>query len=115
MRVRSSLVLLVAVAGALALAPAASAQVAYAPCQPAGYQCGQLAVPIDRTAAVAGTVTLNIKRAVASANPTASVVIGLAGGPGQAALPALQEFASIMGPALATRDLVVFDERGTGT
>ena len=68
---------------------------------PAGFQCGQLAVPLDRTGAVPGTVTLSVKRVVASSNPTATAVVALAGGPGQAALPVATEFASILGPALA--------------
>jgi pimeloyl-ACP methyl ester carboxylesterase len=114
MPARSILAALSAVAAMLGVAPAARAVIAYTPCQPAGYQCGQLAVPLDRTAAVPGTLTLAIKRAVATSNPNAAAVIGLAGGPGQAALPSVTEFASILGPALTNRDLVIFDQRGTG-
>ena len=36
----------------LAVAPGAHAAIPYAPCEPAGFQCGQLAVPLDRTGAV---------------------------------------------------------------
>ncbi len=116
MRARSlSAVVLAAAAIVLTTAPAAQAAIAYVPCQPAGFQCGQLPVPIDRAGAVPGTLTLNIKRAVASSNPTATAVVALAGGPGQAALPATPDFASILGPALANRDLLVFDQRGTGS
>jgi pimeloyl-ACP methyl ester carboxylesterase len=107
-------VLAVAVAVAV-LAPGAHAAIPYAPCEPAGFQCGQLAVALDRTGAVPGTVTLRVKRVVASSNPTATAVVTLAGGPGQAALPVATEFASILGPSLATRDLLVFDQRGTGS
>ena len=114
MRARSTLAALAAVAVLLALAPAATAAIPYAPCEPTGFQCGQLAVPLDRTGAVAGTLTLSIKRVVASANPTASAVVALAGGPGQAALPSATELAAILGPALSQRDLIVFDQRGTG-
>jgi pimeloyl-ACP methyl ester carboxylesterase len=114
MRARSALGGLVAAAVIAALAPAAHAAIAYTPCQPAGFQCGQLPVPLDRTGAVPGTLTLSIKRVVAASNPTTSAVVALAGGPGQAALPAATEFASILGPALANRDLLVFDQRGTG-
>jgi len=115
MRARSTLAALVAVVALPVLATAAHAAIAYAPCQPAGFQCGQLPVPLDRTGAVPGTLTLNIKRVVASSNPTAGAVVALAGGPGQAAIPAASEFASILGPAIASRDLLVFDQRGTGT
>jgi pimeloyl-ACP methyl ester carboxylesterase len=115
MRARSALAALAATTTVLALAPGAHAAIPYAPCEPAGFQCGQLAVPLDRTGVVPGTVTLNVKRVVASSNPTATAVVALAGGPGQAAIPVSTEFASILGPALATRDLLVYDQRGTGS
>ena len=114
MRARSTLAALGAAAVLLVVVPAASAAIAYTPCTPTGFQCGQLAVPLDRTGAVPGTLTLSIKRVVASADPTGSAVVALAGGPGQAALPAATELATILGPALAQRDLLVFDQRGTG-
>ena len=115
MPARSTLAALAAAVAVLVLAPGAHAAIPYAPCDPVGFQCGQLAVPLDRTGAVPGTVTLNVKRVVASSNPTATAVVALAGGPGQAALPVATEFASILGPSLATRDLLVFDQRGTGS
>jgi len=115
MRARSTVAALAAGLITLAVAPGARAAIPYAPCEPVGFQCGQLAVPLDRTGAVPGTVTLSARRVVASSNPTASAVVALAGGPGQAALPASPEFASILAPAIATRDLLVFDQRGTGS
>ncbi len=115
MPARSTLAALAAAVAVLVLAPGAHAAIPYAPCDPVGFQCGQLAVPLDRTGAVPGTVTLKVKRVVASSNPTATAVVALAGGPGQAALPVATEFASILGPSLATRDLLVFDQRGTGS
>jgi pimeloyl-ACP methyl ester carboxylesterase len=99
----------------LAAAPAAHAAIPWAPCAPAGYQCGSVAVPLDPAGAVAGTLALNVKRRVAPANPTATAVIGLAGGPGQAAIPFVERIATNIAPALATRDLVVLDQRGTGS
>jgi pimeloyl-ACP methyl ester carboxylesterase len=115
MRARSTLAALAGAALLLVVVPAASAAIAYTPCEPIGFQCGQLAVPLDRTGAVPGTLTLGIKRVVASANPTGSAVVALVGGPGQAALPAATELATILGPALPQRDLLVFDQRGTGS
>ncbi|MDP9346805.1 MAG: hypothetical protein M3P44_14045, partial [Actinomycetota bacterium] len=113
MRTRSTLAALTTLL-ACAAAPAAHAAIAYAPCDPAGYQCGTLSVPLDRTGAVPGTVTLSAKRVVSANNPTQSAVVGLAGGPGQAAIPNAQSFARIAATGLATRDLLVFDQRGTG-
>ena len=115
MRARSTVAALAAAAVMLALAPAASAAIAFSPCQPIGFQCGQLAVPLDRAGAVPGTLTLSIKRVVATTNPTGTAVVALAGGPGQAALPSATELAAILGPSLAQRDLLIFDQRGTGS
>ena len=108
---------LAACAAAVAAAPAtAHAAIAFAPCEPAGYECGALPVPLDRGGAngPAETVTLQAKRVRAASNPTATAVVALAGGPGQAALPLTTDFAEVMAPALAARDLLVFDQRGTG-
>jgi pimeloyl-ACP methyl ester carboxylesterase len=92
----------------------ADAAIPFSPCTPAGYECGSLAVPLDPAGSVGGAITLSVKRHVAASNPTHSAVIGLAGGPGQAAIPFAAKIALNIAPALATRDLVVFDQRGTG-
>jgi pimeloyl-ACP methyl ester carboxylesterase len=82
--------------------------------RPAGFECARLDVPLDRSGRVAGTVTLNATRVRAAANPGAVAVVALAGGPGQAAAPLAPDFAQVLAPALASRDLLVFDQRGTG-
>ncbi len=41
-------------------------------------------------------------------------MLALAGGPGQSAAPLLLDFAQDVRPALRTRDLIAFDQRGTG-
>jgi pimeloyl-ACP methyl ester carboxylesterase len=46
--------------------------------------------------------------------PSQSAVIGLAGGPGQAADPLAGFIAKAIAPALRSRDLIVYDQRGTG-
>jgi pimeloyl-ACP methyl ester carboxylesterase len=111
--VLAGLVALVTV-GAIA-APAADAAIPFAPCGATGFQCGQLAVPLDPSGAAGGSLTLNIRRRPAATNPTNAAVIGLAGGPGQAAIPFAAKIAANIAPALTTRDLVVFDQRGTGS
>jgi pimeloyl-ACP methyl ester carboxylesterase len=98
-----------------AVGPAgASAEIPYTPCSTAGFDCGKVDVPLDRTGAVPGTVSLSVARVKAAANPSNVAVVPLAGGPGQAALPLKQEFAQVLQPAIANRDLLVFDQRGTG-
>jgi pimeloyl-ACP methyl ester carboxylesterase len=107
----------------LSLAIAAGVQAApaealtFSPCTSsaaAGFTCATLSVPLARDGAVQGTVGLNIERLQAGAVPARTAVIGLAGGPGQAALPLAQGMAKEMAPALGARDLLVFDQRGTG-
>src|SRR3954471_7804848 len=93
----------------------ASADIAWAPCSTAGYQCGHLDVPLNRAGAVPGTVSLAAQRVQATSNPSRVAVVPLAGGPGQAALPRAQTFAAVLQPALANRDLLLFDQRGTGS
>jgi pimeloyl-ACP methyl ester carboxylesterase len=80
--------------------------------------CAIVRVPLDRTGRVAGTIPLHVLRAKARRPPPPgtpkSAVVGLAGGPGQSGLPlAEQTFAAIVA-GLDTRDLLVFDQRGTG-
>ncbi len=72
-------------------------------------------MPLDRAGAAAGTVGLSVERLQAGIAPSASAVLALAGGPGQAANPYASFMAKALAPALRTRDMVVFDQRGTGT
>src|SRR3954451_18742424 len=127
-RLRSPARTLVSALGACMLltiwlgAGSASADLPWTPCPPAadegpttGYECASLGVPLDRGGAVGGTVSLGLSRVAAASNPTRTAVVPLAGGPGQAALPLAQDFAAFLAPALASRDLLVFDQRGTGS
>lgn len=61
-----------------------------------------------------GTVGLSVERLQAGFTPSSSAVVGLAGGPGQAADPLAGFMAKAIAPALRNRDLIVFDQRGTG-
>jgi pimeloyl-ACP methyl ester carboxylesterase len=103
---------------ALAASPSAFATtpVSFTPCANApGFGCAQLTVPLDPSGATPGTVTLSIERKVAVTGTATQAVVALAGGPGQAALPFASSFAQTVSAALSTRDLIVFDQRGTGT
>ena len=71
-------------------------------------------MPLDPSGATAGTITLAIRRHRASVGEAHSAIIALAGGPGQPALPFAEEFDELLGPIAATRDLIVFDQRGIG-
>lgn len=115
MRPKALQVLLLAAGLVLLAAPSAGAAVAFVPCPAdASLQCASIDVPLDRSGQVVGTVHLSALRRQAPANPTNTAVVALAGGPGQAATPLASSFGDVMAPALATRDLLVFDQRGTG-
>ena len=73
-----------------------------------------LPVPLDRAGPAPGTISLSVERKLAGAAPSRDAVVALAGGPGQAALPLGQFIAQAIAPALGSRDLLVFDQRGTG-
>lgn len=93
----------------------------FSPCPPGsgtGFSCSTLSVPLDRSGPVAGSVGLNVERLDPSPThptPSRAAVVALAGGPGQAALPLAAGMAKTIAPALVTRDLLVFDQRGTGS
>jgi pimeloyl-ACP methyl ester carboxylesterase len=94
----------------------ASSALDFLPCsgQPA-LSCTNVPVPLDRSGAVPGTITLSVARKLAGTQPAASAVVALAGGPGQPALPFAEFNAKSMAAALHSRDLLVFDQRGTGS
>lgn len=93
----------------------AGVEVAFSPCShEVSFECATLPVPLLRGKQDSGTITLHLMRKLAGSRPSEAGVIALAGGPGQAALPLAGYFASSLAPALAQRDLIVFDQRGTG-
>ena len=97
-----------------ARAPEAAA-LAFAQCEASpGFECATLPVPLDRGGQIPGTITLSVERKAAAAAPAHSALVPLAGGPGQATLPLAAFIAKAVAPALGARDLLVFDQRGTG-
>jgi pimeloyl-ACP methyl ester carboxylesterase len=112
---------------ALSLGPPATANAQPAPlaftaCRPTQVflsdvvlQCGVLDVPFDRADPSVGDIALAVQRVPASA-PRVGVIVLLAGGPGQPALPAFEGFLAPLArdPALRGYELVAFDQRGTG-
>jgi len=96
-------------------ASAATSAVAFKACaSPPTFGCGHLAVPLDPTNRIPGTVTLAIRRQLSATGTATTAIVALAGGPGQSSIPFAEDYAQIVAPALATDDLVVFDQRGTG-
>ena len=97
------------------LAVPAGAAVPFRPCTGArtGALCARVTVPLDRSGATPGTVSLLVERVPARPR-RGEVLVALAGGPGQAATPLRDSIGEALSPALRRRELVVFDQRGTG-
>jgi pimeloyl-ACP methyl ester carboxylesterase len=95
----------------------ASSSLSFIPCPgtAAAFGCASLPVPVDRTGGLTGTLSLDVERKLAGTSPSRDAVVALAGGPGQAALPLAEFIAQAIAPALDSRDLLVFDQRGTGS
>ncbi len=100
---------------ACALPASAGAQIPFVPCKESTeLACAHLTVPLDPSGVVPGTITLAIRRRLAPVGEARSAVVALAGGPGQSAIPFTETFTELLGPILDTRDLIAFDQRGTG-
>jgi pimeloyl-ACP methyl ester carboxylesterase len=115
-RVRIVAALIAAAATSLALPTApADAALRFKRCGQFVFQCARLSVPLDRTGATPGRVSLLVKRVRAQKRPRRGAVFVLAGGPGQSATDSFDGDAlGALSPAFARRDLIVFDQRGTG-
>ena len=101
----------------LALASSAEAALRFKRCGPYGFTCARVSVPLDRSGTVPGRVSLLVKRVRARrrAGATRPPLFLLAGGPGQSATEAFGPDAlGVLFPAYRNRDLVIFDQRGTG-
>ena len=101
----------------LALAPSAEAALRFKRCGPYGFTCARLSVPLDRSGAVPGRVSLLVKRVRArrQGGATRPPLFVLAGGPGQSATAAFgADSLGVLFPAYRNRDLVIFDQRGSG-
>jgi pimeloyl-ACP methyl ester carboxylesterase len=114
---RRAALLLSAVVAGLVLAGPADAAPRFERCGDFGFRCARLSVPLDRSGAVPGRVSLLVKRfhARGRAGATLPPLFLLAGGPGQSATEAFNGDAlSLVYPAYLRRSLIVFDQRGTG-
>jgi pimeloyl-ACP methyl ester carboxylesterase len=113
MTLRSGLLgVLIAIAFSATSSSASAATFKPCPGRP-DVQCGHVVVPFDQTGVVRGGLSLHVER-MHTHGSAKGAVIALAGGPGQAATPFLSDFRVTLDPALHGRDLVVFDQRGTG-
>src|SRR5256714_10273133 len=117
MRPRPLTLVLVAVAAAALVAPrpAAAASLQFGPCGKGAVECATVLVPLDRTGATSGTVSLYVERLQPLGTPR-GVMFLIAGGRGRASGSASDPESQ----GLFFRDhfpgytLIAFDRRGTG-
>src|SRR3954470_6242999 len=111
---RRVLPVLMAIAALLAVAvPSAPALTTHACPRTAGFRCGTVTVPLDRSGRVPGTVKLAVA-VEAPRRGTKGFLLALSGGPGQPSVVFADSFRASLAPALAHRRLVLLDQRGTG-
>src|SRR5215475_6869647 len=85
---------------------------------PRKFECGHVTVPIRRVDPALGTtkVAFAVRPRGDRRKPPLATIVAMDGGPGYASTA--KEYASslvaALGPLLRRRDLVLFDERGTG-
>jgi pimeloyl-ACP methyl ester carboxylesterase len=78
-------------------------------------RCLRVSVPLDRGGTLPGTIRLRVRIEPPELEHASGTILALAGGPGQAAAPLLEQIRFVLpSSALRTRRLVVFDQRGTG-
>jgi pimeloyl-ACP methyl ester carboxylesterase len=110
----------VAAVALVAAADAAPADAAlrFKRCGTFGLACARMSVPLDRSGAVPGRVSLLVSRIRARrrGGATQPPLFVLAGGPGQSAIDAFGGGGlSVLYPAYWKRDVIIFDQRGTGS
>ena len=108
-------VALLAAAATLLIAPSADAAPHFKRCGAFMFTCARVSVPLDRSGVTPGRVSLFVRRIAAQRQPRQGALFVLAGGPGQSATESFNGDAlGVVSPAFRHRDLIVFDQRGTG-
>jgi pimeloyl-ACP methyl ester carboxylesterase len=124
---RTLLVLLAALVTVLGAAPALATAASdpsrpkLQPCDvglPRPFRCGHITVPMRRADPALGTtkVAFAVRPRSDRKNPSQGTIVAMDGGPGygSTAPPFAKSLYVVLAPLLAHRDLVIFDERGTG-
>jgi pimeloyl-ACP methyl ester carboxylesterase len=85
------------------------------PCEDAeGAWCGKLRVPFDRADPAAGTIPINFEWYPAEQAPVGTIV-AMEGGPGYPSTGSRDYYLELFGGLQRTRNLLLVDNRGTGT
>src|SRR5215470_14354745 len=78
-----------------------------------GFTCSYLAVPLDRSGKIPGTLRLQVA-AGDNSRARLGTLLFLTGGPGQPGVPFVRPVAHELTPAISAYRLVMIDQRGTG-
>ena len=83
---------------------------------PAGTRCGSIRVPLDRSGAVPGRLTIEFERYLRRdrRRPSAGTMLAIEGGPGYSTTDSRDSYLKLLAPLRARRDLLLIDLRGTG-
>jgi pimeloyl-ACP methyl ester carboxylesterase len=85
---------------------------------PRPFRCGHVTVPMRRADPTLGTtrVAFALRTRADRSRPSLGTIVGMDGGPGygSTAAPYARSLVAVLAPLLRRRDLVLFDERGTG-
>src|SRR4051812_18140838 len=118
MRFRAALLAVIVSSAGLASGASAAATVAPASCDTIfdlpGAECGRITVPLDRSGAVPGKVSLFVERDRIRGGEKNSTIAVFPGGPGAASSIYGESFLSDFGKHRGSHDLLLFDQRGTG-
>jgi pimeloyl-ACP methyl ester carboxylesterase len=118
MRFRAALLAVLVSSAGLASAASAAAPVKRASCETIfdlpGAQCGRINVPLDRSGAVPGRVSLFFERDRVRGGDRNSTIAVFPGGPGAATSIYGESFLADFGRHRGEHDLLLFDQRGTG-
>jgi len=108
-------VLICVLACLLPTAAPAEAKLSFKRCGGYGFKCARLSVPLDRTGAVPGGISLHVKRMRGRGKARPGALFAIAGGPGQSATDAFDgDTVGELSSGFRGRNLIVFDQRGTG-
>jgi pimeloyl-ACP methyl ester carboxylesterase len=115
MAFRGPLIAVAALAASLLAPRGAAAAINFVPCGKGAVECGTVNVPLDRSGATPGTISLYVERLPAGGTPRGTLFL-IAGGPGQASARTfdLASQGAFFRDQFPGYTLVAFDPRGTG-
>ena len=81
-----------------------------------GYYCGTISRPLDPAGIVPGTISIAFtwRPHSEATSPSSGTIVAAEGGPGYPSGASADAYRELFAPLLATRDMLLMDDRGTG-